>query len=135
IYIKKSDQISEFLIFVGASNASLEYESIRIDRDMQNITNRMFICDNANYQKTVKSANEQIANIEIVSKYYGEKPLGNEKLGALMKLRLEHEDANLQELADLLSEKLNTEKPISKGNINHLFIKLKSLAEPYKNRG
>ena len=56
-------------------------------------------------KKTVKSANEQIANIEIVSKYYGEKPLGNEKLGALMKLRLEHEDANLQELADLLSGK------------------------------
>lgn len=134
VYIKKSDQISEFLIFVGASNASLEYESVRIDRDMQNITNRMFICDNANYQKTIKSANQQIENINIVLKYYGAKPLGNEKLAGLMELRLEHEDANLQELAELLTEKLNSEKPISKGNINHLFIKLKELAEPYKQR-
>lgn len=135
VYIKKSDQISEFLIFVGASNASLEYESVRIDRDMQNITNRMLICDNANYQKTVKSASEQIENINIVQKYYGDKPLGNEKLAGLMEMRLLHEDANLQELAELLSEHLNTEKPISKGNINHLFIKLKTLAEPYKKRG
>ncbi len=132
VYIKKSDQISEFLIFVGASNASLEYESVRIDRDMQNSTNRMLICDNANYQKTLKSAKEQIENIQIVTKYYGPTPLDNEKLGALMALRLQHEDANLGELAELLTEKLASDKPISKGNINHLFIKLKSLAEPYK---
>ncbi|HKL83991.1 MAG TPA: DNA-binding protein WhiA [Bacilli bacterium] len=135
VYIKKSDQISEFLIFIGASNASLEYESVRIDRDMQNSTNRMLICDNANYQKTIKSAAEQIENIEIVKKYYGERPLNNEKLEGLMALRLDHEDANLQELADLLSERLGSEKPISKGNINHLFIKLRTLAEPYKKRG
>ena len=135
VYIKKSDQISEFLIFVGASNASLEYESVRIDRDMQNITNRMFICDNANYQKTLKSAQEQIENIKIVQKFYDSNVLNNPKLSALMELRLIHEDANLQELADLLSEKLASEKPISKGNINHLFIKMRKLAEPYKKRG
>lgn len=135
VYIKKSDQISEFLIFVGASNASLEYESVRIDRDMQNITNRMLICDEANYQKTVRSAQDQIENIQIVKKYYNDKALDNPKLSALMDLRLLHEDANLQELADLLTEELQSPTPISKGNINHLFIKIKKLAEPYKNRG
>lgn len=135
IYIKKSDQISEFLIFIGASNASLEYESVRIDRDMQNITNRMFICDNANYQKTVKSAQEQIDNIRIVQKFYDTKALNNLKLSALMELRLENEDATLGELAELLTEKLQSPKPISKGNINHLFIKIKALADPYKSRG
>lgn len=132
VYLKKSDQISAFLVFIGAANASLEFESIRIDRDMQNITNRMFICDEANYKKTMMSSVKQTENIKIVQKYYGDKPEGNEKLGALMRLRLEHEDATLSELAALLSEKLDSKKPISKGNINHLFIKLNTLAAPYK---
>lgn len=134
VYLKKSDQISEFLIFIGASNASLEYESVRIDRDMQNSTNRMFICDNANYQKTLRSSEEQLENIRIVKKYYTEKALANPKLMALMDLRLNNEDANLQELADMLTIEMKSESPISKGNINHLFIKLKKLAEPYKTK-
>lgn len=132
VYLKRSDQISAFLVFVGAANASLEFESIRIDRDMQNTTNRMFICDEANYNKTLRSSEEQIENIHIVKKVYGNTPLENVKLGALMRLRLEHEDATLNELAELLTIDLGATKPISKGNVNHLFIKLKDLAAPYK---
>ncbi len=134
VYLKRSDQISAFLVFVGAANASLEFESIRIDRDMQNTTNRMFICDEANYNKTLRSSEEQIENIRIVKKAYGETPLDNIKLGALMRLRLEHEDATLNELAELLTLELESPKPISKGNVNHLFIKLKELAAPFKEK-
>lgn len=132
VYLKRSDQISAFLVFIGAANASLEFENIRIDRDMQNTTNRMFICDEANYQKTLKSSEEQLNNIAIVEKHYGETPLNNQKLAALIKLRKEKEDATLSELAVLLTEELESPTPISKGNVNHLFIKLKELAEPYK---
>lgn len=132
VYLKRSDQISAFLIFVGAANASLEFENIRLDRDMQNTTNRMFICDEANYNKTLKSSAEQINNINIVKKVYGLEPLGNKKLGTLMELRLKHEDATLSELADLLTEALQSPTQISKGNVNHLFIKLKELAKPFK---
>ncbi len=132
VYLKRSDQIAEFLVFIGAANASLEFESIRIDRDMQNTTNRMFICDEANYQKTLRSSKKHIENIKIVKKYYGSEPEGNVKLGALMALRLEYEDATLNELADLLTERLKSEKPISKGNVNHLLIKIRELAAPYK---
>jgi DNA-binding protein WhiA len=99
---------------------------------MQNATNRMFICDEANYNKTLKSSAEQIENIKIVQRVYGYTPHDNEKLGALMRLRLENEDATMSELADLLTEALGSEKPISKSNVNHLFIKLKQLAEPFK---
>ncbi|MGI6735092.1 MAG: DNA-binding protein WhiA [Bacilli bacterium] len=132
VYLKRSDQISAFLVFIGAANASLEFEGIRLDRDMQNATNRMFICDEANYNKTLKSSAEQIENIKIVQRVYGYTPHDNEKLGALMRLRLENEDATMSELADLLTEALGSEKPISKSNVNHLFIKLKQLAEPFK---
>ncbi len=132
VYLKRSDQISAFLVFVGAANASLEFENIRMDRDMQNTTNRMFICDEANYKKTVKSSAAQIENILIVKKGYGSTPLGNKKLGALMQLRLDNEDATLSELADMLTDVLESETPVSKGNVNHLFIKLKELAAPFK---
>lgn len=132
VYLKRSDQISAFLVFIGAANASLEFEGIRLDRDMQNATNRMFICDEANYNKTLKSSAEQIENIRIVQRVYGYTPHDNEKLGALMRLRLENEDATMSELADMLTEELGSEKPISKSNVNHLFIKLKQLAEPFK---
>lgn len=132
VYLKKSDQIGEFLIFIGAINSSLYFENIRIERDMQNVVNRMFVCDEANYAKTLKSSKEQIENIKIVQKYYGAKPEDNEKLATLMELRLEKEDVTLSELADLLTEKLNSPKPVSKSNVNHLFIKLRKLAEPYK---
>ncbi|MDY0214500.1 MAG: DNA-binding protein WhiA [Bacilli bacterium] len=134
VYLKRSDQISTFLVFVGAANASLEFESIRIDRDMQNTTNRMFICDEANYNKTLRSSEAQIENIKIVQRVYGDTPEENVKLGALMKLRLEHEDATLNELAEMLTEELNAPSPISKGNVNHLFIKLKELAAPFKDK-
>jgi DNA-binding protein WhiA len=66
VYLKKSDQIGEFLIFIGAINSSLYFENIRIERDMQNVVNRMFVCDEANYAKTLKSSKEQIENIKIV---------------------------------------------------------------------
>ena len=39
-----------------------------------------------------------------------------------MRLRLDHQDATLEELAKLLSEELNT--TISKSNVNHLFRNL-----------
>ena len=51
-----------------------------------------------------------------------------------MRLRLEHEDATLNELAELLTLELESQKPISKGNVNHLFIKLKELAAPVKEK-
>lgn len=129
VYLKKSNQIGEFLIFIGAVNSSLLFENIRIERDMQNSLNRVLLCDKANYAKTVKSSQKQIENIKIVKKYYGDKPEDNEKLAALMELRLEREDATMSELAELLSERLNLDPPVTKSNINHLFIKIRQLAE------
>lgn len=131
VYIKRSDQIATFLIFIGASNCSLEFESVRIDRDMAISANRMLLCDEANYAKTLRSSQKQIQHINIVKKYYGEKPQDNEKLSQLMKIRLANEDANMNELATLLTVAMEAPKPISKGNVNHLFIKLKELAKPY----
>lgn len=131
VYLKKSDQIGEFLIFIGATAASLRFEETRIDRDARNAMNRIQLCDAHNYQKTLDAAKRQIEDIKILAKKVGLDNLSNEKMMALAYLRLAHEDANYQELALLLSEELELEKPLSKSNIAHLFREMHKLATRY----
>lgn len=134
VYLKKSDQIGEFLIFIGATAASLEFEATRIQRDMQNATNRMQICDSANYQKTLLSSQKQLEDIRAIDKMVGIHRIENEKMRVLCELRLENEDMNMQELADALSESLNLEVPVSKSNIAHLFRAIGKMAANFKGK-
>jgi len=130
IYLKKSDQIADFLILMGATDASLEFENIRIDREFANIGNRLQNLDTANYAKTMKSSKKQIADLLVIDKILGVNNLANEKQRLLANIRLEHEDATMDELASLMSERLD--KVITKSNINHLFRALSSLAKRYR---
>ena len=134
VYFKKSDQIGEFLIFIGATAASLEFEATRIHRDMQNATNRMQICDSANYQKTLASSQKQLEDIRAIDRLVGIKRIENEKIRILCELRLENEDMNMQELATALSEALNLDVPVSKSNIAHLFRAISKLASNFKGK-
>ncbi|MGI5881398.1 MAG: DNA-binding protein WhiA [Syntrophomonadaceae bacterium] len=131
VYLKKSDQIGEFLIFIGATSASLRFEETRIDRDTRNAMNRIHLCDAHNYRKTVVTAQRQIASIRLLEKTVGLENLTNEKMTTLAYLRLQHEDANYQELALLLSEEMGLEPPVSKSNIAHLFREMDKLALRY----
>ncbi len=132
VYLKRSDHIGEFLIFIGATAASLEFEKIRIDRDMQSAANRLALCDEANYQKTLKSSEQQIADIKLVSQVHGLNHFENPKMKPLCELRLANEDMSMNELAIALSEQLNLDPPITKSNIAHLFRQLNKLATSYR---
>ncbi|MFA7377951.1 MAG: DNA-binding protein WhiA [Erysipelotrichia bacterium] len=130
IYLKKSDQIADFLILMGATDSSLEFENIRIDREFANIGNRLQNLDTANYAKTMKSSKKQIADLRVIDKILGVNNLANEKQRLLAKIRLEHEDATMDELASIMSERLD--KIVTKSNINHLFRALSILAKRYR---
>lgn len=119
IYFKKGDQISSFLIMVGAVNAAMEFEDARMSRDLINNSNRLVNIDTANMSKVVKTGSRQKKEILIIDKRLGINNLKNEKAKRLAKLRLENESASLDDLAALLSEEMNV--PITKSNINHLF--------------
>lgn len=127
IYIKKSQQISDFLILIGANEQCLAYENIRVDRDFANVDNRLQNLDTANFGKTLKAAERQVKEIEYFRDVAGYNKIKSDKLRALMRIRLEHQDASLDELADMLSQEMNTS--ISKSNINHLFRSLHALYE------
>lgn len=130
VYLKRSQQITEFLILIGVTNTALEFENVRISRDFSNIGNRLSNLDSANYAKTVGASSKQIEDIKILDKIVGIDKIENVKQRELMKLRLENEDMSLQELADRLSEILNTN--ISRSNINHLFRAIHQRALQYK---
>lgn len=130
MYLKKSDQIADFLILMGATASSLEFENIRIDREFANIGNRLQNLDAANYTKTLTSAARQIQDLQTIDQILGVKNLANDKQRILAELRLQNEDATLEELADLMSQKLG--KDVTKSNVNHLFRALHVLARRYR---
>ena len=119
IYFKKSDQISNFLIMIGAVSSCLEFEDVRADRDLNNSYNRLTNMDTANMKRTIETGQRQVEEIKLIDALLGVDNISNIKERELCKLRLLNESASLQELASMMSEKFK--KTITKSNINHLF--------------
>ena len=127
IYFKKSDQISNFLIMIGAVSSCLEFEDVRADRDLNNSYNRLTNMDTANMKRTIETGKRQAEEIKLIDQLLGIDNLGNIKERELCHLRLENEAASLQELADMMSERFK--KTITKSNINHLFRSIHAFYE------
>ena len=122
IYFKKSDQISNFLIMIGAVTSCLEFEEARMNRDLVNSANRLTNMDTANMKKIYETGLRQVEEIKVIDEKLGIENISNPKVRLLCSLRLENEAASLSDLADIMSERLN--KPITKSNINHLFRRI-----------
>lgn len=133
IYLKKSEQIANFLIYISAPNSCLEFEDVRINRDYYNNDNRVQICVDANMQRTTDAAKKQSQDIKLIDEKIGIKNIPNLKMKILMNLRLEYDAASMSDLAQLMSEQL--EKPISKSAVNHLFRAIKELADKLRYGG
>lgn len=125
IYFKKSDQISNFLIMIGAANSCIEFENQRAYRDFTNNSNRLINLDMANMSKTTEVASRQIKEIKYIDDKLGIHNLHNVKKELLCYFRLDNESLSMADLAKKLSEELGIE--ITKSNVNHLFRDLHEL--------
>ena len=125
IYFKKSDQISNFLVMIGAADSCMEFENQRAYRDFQNSANRLINSDLANMKKTVEIAKRQIEEIKFIDEHLGIHNLHNPKKELLCYYRLEYEAASMKELAEKLSDELGVN--ITKSNVNHMFRDLHDL--------
>lgn len=130
VYLKKAQQVVDFLSMMGCSNMTLEFENIRIDREFSSIGNRLQNLDSANYSKTTLAAEKQIKEIKIIDKVLGIENIQNKKVKILMKTRLNHDDFTLFELSQEMTRELG--EPVSKSNINHLFRTIHNMSEKYK---
>ena len=126
LYLKKANQISVFLHFIGALNSMLDYENARVEKADTSDENRAEICVAANYMKTLSTASKDIEDIQAVLKV---RPLAlfSEKEQAVIRARLEHKDFNYRELAEEVSESKNI--PITKSGVVHILMSIREEAK------
>ncbi|MGM0829860.1 MAG: DNA-binding protein WhiA [Bacillota bacterium] len=122
-YLKEAEKITEFLNIIGAHNALLRFEDVRIVRDMRNSVNRLVNCETANLNKTIGAALRQVENIKFIERHVGLQILPD-KLREIAELRVNYQDVTLKELGEMVSG-----GAISKSGINHRLRKIDQLAE------
>ena len=122
IYIKDGEEISKFLAFIGANKSVLEFEEIRVQREMNNKVNRLVNCKTANLNKTLNASVEQINAIKKL-KENGKFKKMDEGLQELAELRLEYPDMPLVELGKKLKN------PIGKSGVNYRLKKIIELSK------
>ena len=127
IYFKKSDQIANFLVMIGAVECCMEFENVRVTRDVVNAANRLTNMDTANMKRMYETGMRQIQEIKVIDENLGIQNITNEKVRVLCELRLENETASLSDLADMMSEEMKT--TITKSNVNHLFRRIHEIYE------
>ena len=128
IYIKEAEKISDFLRVIEAYNAVLNFEDVRIYRDIRNSENRLNNCEIANETKTITAAGKQIRNIELIDSSFGLNFL-SDKLQYVARLRLEFPEESLTYLSEIATERGNR---ITKSGINHRMRKITEMAEEIK---
>ena len=122
-YLKEAEKISDFLNLVGATQAMLKFEDVRIVRDMRNSVNRIVNCETANLNKTIGAALRQVDNIRYIDNAIGLDQLP-EKLREIARLRVEYQDVTLKELGEMVSTGV-----VSKSGVNHRLRKIDEIAE------
>lgn len=121
IYLKEGEQISNFLALIGANNAVLKFEDIRIKREMRGKVNRLVNCETANLNKTINAAIEQIEAINRL-KQNGKFNKLDDNLKEIANLRIENPNISLVELGKMLKE------PIGKSGVNYRLKKIIEIA-------
>ncbi len=122
IYIKEGEEISKFLALIGANKAVMQFEDIRIQKEMRGKVNRLVNCETANLNKTINASIQQIAAIKKLQET-GKFNKLDDKLKEIAILRLENPDISLIELGKLLKE------PVGKSGVNYRLKKIMEIAD------
>lgn len=122
VYIKESENIEDLLTLMGASKATLEMMNVKILKDVRNKINRAVNCDNANIEKSLRAAERQIEDIELIERTIGFSSLSDD-LREIAEIRYNNPDYNLKELGQALNP------PISRSGANHRLVRIRKAAD------
>ena len=122
LYLKQSEQISDFLTRLGAPVAAMGIMEARLEKDLNNKVNRRCNCDDANTSKVVEAAQEQLAVIRVLRERGILEGLP-EKLKQAALAREQNPSGSLTELAAMM------EPPITKPAMNNRMKKLAAIAK------
>ncbi len=120
LYLKESEKIADFLVYLGAMSASLKLENVIIGRSLRNTANRQSNCISANIDKAIQASEKQLNAIATLRQkgLFDSLP---DNLKEIALLREELPEAGLEELANRLG--------ISKSGANHRLTKLIQLSQ------
>lgn len=122
LYVKEGSQIVDLLNIMEAHISLMNFENVRIIKEMRNSINRQVNCEAANISKTVKAATKQVEDILFIRDTIGFDNL-SEGLEEIANLRIAHPEASLKELGGMI------DPPIGKSGVNHRLKKLCSIAD------
>jgi len=122
LYVKDGTKIVETLNVMGAHVGLMDFENMRILKEMRNSVNRKVNCETANIGKTVTAAQRQIEDIKQLmrSDSYRQLP---QALRTMAELRVSYPEATLKELGEMSTPVLG------KSGVNHRLRKLSRIAE------
>ena len=122
LYLKHSEQISDFLTYLGAPVSAMGIIEARLEKELNNKVNRRCNCDEANTSKVVEAAQEQLSAIRTLQALGLAENLPV-KLQQALSAREKNPEASLTELAAMM------EPPITKPAMNHRLKKLVEMAK------
>ena len=122
VYLKEGSEIVDLLNVMEAHVSLMNFENLRIYKEMRNSVNRRVNCEAANITKTVNAATKQTEDIIYIQKHYGFNNL-QDNLRQMAEVRLQYPESTLQELGQFLNP------PVGKSGVNHRLRKLSELAD------
>ena len=120
VYIKEGNGVSHFLQYIGADQAYLTFEEVRVVKEMRNNVNRVVNCETANLQKTVDAAVRQRQAITRIQES-GLYQRMSAKLREAAELRMANPEASMSELA--------AQSGLTKSGLTHRFKKIADIAK------
>lgn len=118
LYLKKAEQIGDFLKLVGASTCLFRFEDSRIEKDYTNNYNRILNCELHNEQKALISAMKQLEEIQYILERKNINSLTPRIVDAMI-LRNKFPESSLSELSEVAPEIIG--KSISKSGLSHCY--------------
>jgi DNA-binding protein WhiA len=121
-YFKQSEAIEDLLTLIGAPVAAMEIMNAKVEKEISNKVNRRLNCDEANLDKMVNAAQEQVLAIKRLEES-GEYENLSGKLKEAADLRRDNPDLSLAQLAAL------TSPTVTKSCLNHRLRKIMEISK------
>lgn len=125
VYFKEGEQLVDLLNIMSAHKALLEFENLRVIKEVRNNINRKVNCETANLNKIVSASVRQSEAIKYIAKAVGLDYLP-ENLKVMAEVRLKNPDASLKTLGEIMNP------PIGKSGVNHRLNKICEIAAELK---
>lgn len=127
-YFKQGEAIEDFLTAIGAPVAAMSVMNAQAEKHLRNGVNRRVNCEEANLDKVVDAAVNQVMAIRRLEAA-GVLALQPEKLRETARLRRDNPEDSLSELAE------KCVPPVSKSTVNHRLRRLLELAQTLPQQG